>query len=259
MNDIEYQIYGEELQFVELELAPGQTVYSEAGAMVYMSPHIEMSARLDYGNEGGMFKKVISLGKRIVSGESFFVNSYHNTSRDSIEKVAFAAPYPGTIVPIELTKYGHLICQKDAYLCSSAGIDVDISFAKKMSAGLFGGEGFILQKLTGFGTAFIHACGAIHRMYLTEGESLLVDTGCIVAFQESVHYDVEFVGGVKNALFGGEGLFFARVQGPGYIFVQSMPFSRFANKLYESIPQLGGKKVGEGSIVEIGNLGVKGD
>lgn len=220
---IDYKIFGDDMQIVEIELDGGEGVRAEAGAMTYMEDGIEMQTSTD----GGMFKGF----KRMFTGESFFITTYLYNGKGK-GHVAFGAPYPGKIIPLELDHLGGtFLCQKDAFLCSANGIDIDIAFTKKFGAGIFGGEGFILQKLTGDGRAFIHAGGTVIKKVLQAGESLRVDTGCLVAFAPSVSYDIQFVGGFKNALFGGEGLFFAQLTGPGIVYLQSLPFSRLADRV----------------------------
>jgi uncharacterized protein (TIGR00266 family) len=220
---IDYNIIGDDMQLVEIELDPGEGVRAEAGAMMYMDNGIEMQT----GAEGGLFKGF----KRMLTGESFFITTFLHHGRGKA-KVAFAAPYPGKIIPFDLSSMGGtMICQKDGFLCAAKGIDIDIAFTKKIGAGIFGGEGFILQKLTGDGMAFVHAGGTIIERKLEVGQTLRVDTGCLVAFQPSVSYDIQFVGGFKNALFGGEGLFFATLRGPGIVYLQSLPFSRLADRI----------------------------
>ena len=220
---IDYTIHGDDMQLVEIELDPSEGVRAEVGAMMYMDSHIRMQT--DTG--GGIFKGF----KRMLTGENFFITTFFNDGSRK-EKVAFAAPYPGKIIPLQLGKLGgSYLCQKDAYLCSAHGIDIEIAFTKKIGAGFFGGEGFILQRLEGDGLAFLHAGGTIIKKELQHGEILKVDTGCLVAFEPSVNYTIEFVGGFKNALFGGEGLFLAQMTGPGTVYLQSLPFSRLADRI----------------------------
>lgn len=220
---IDYTIIGDDMQLVEIELDPGEGVRAEAGAMMYMEDGIQMQTSAD----GGIFKGF----KRMFTGESFFITTFLHTGRGKA-KVAFGAPYPGKIIPVDLSSAGGtMLCQKDGFLCAAKGIDIDIAFTKKLGAGLFGGEGFILQRLSGDGMAFIHAGGTIVEKNLEIGQSLRVDTGCLVAFQPSVNYDIQFVGGFKNALFGGEGLFLATLRGPGKVYLQSLPFSRLADRI----------------------------
>ncbi len=222
-DNVEYTIFGDDMQLVEIQLDPKEGIRAEAGTMLYMEKGIQMQT----GTGGGIFKGV----QRIVTGESFFITTFLNTNQ-GIKRVAFAAPYPGKIVPLDLTALGgKFICQKDAFLCAAQGIEIEVAFSKKLGAGLFGGEGFILQRLVGEGLAFAHAGGTIIEKDLAAGEVLNVDTGCLVAFAPSVDYDIEFVGGFTNALFGGEGLFLAKMTGPGKIFLQSLPFSRLADRI----------------------------
>ncbi len=220
---IDFTIIGDDMQVVEVELDPGEGVRAEAGAMLYMSDGIEMQT----GAEGGLFGGF----KRMLTGESFFITTFMHTGGGK-GKVAFGAPYPGKIIPVDLAEYGgSFLCQKDAFLCAAKGVDIEVAFTKKLGAGLFGGEGFILQQLTGDGMAFIHAGGTILRRELGPGQTLRVDTGCLAAFSTSVTYDIRFVGGFKNALFGGEGLFLAHLTGPGVVYLQSLPFSRLADRI----------------------------
>ena len=222
-DEIDYKIYGDDMQLVEVELDAGEAVRAEAGAMMYMEDGIEMQT----STGGGIFRGL----KRMVTGESFFITSFLNTARDK-RHVAFGAPYPGKIIPLELAELGgSFLCQKDSFLCAAKGIEIEVAFTKKIGAGLFGGEGFILQRLEGAGRAFVHAGGTIIRRDLQAGETLRVDTGCLVAFAPTVNYDIQFVGGFRNALFGGEGLFLARMSGPGLLYLQSLPFSRLADRI----------------------------
>jgi uncharacterized protein (TIGR00266 family) len=221
---IDYKIFGDDMQIVEIELDPGEGIRAEAGAMTYMDDEIEMQT----STGGGLFKGF----KRMVTGESFFITTFLNNGRGK-KHVAFGAPYPGKIIPLELDKLGgSFLCQKDAFLCAARGIEIEVAFTKKMGTGLFGGEGFILQRLEGEGRAFVHAGGTIIKRELRAGETLRVDTGCLVAFSPSVNYDIQFIGGFKNALFGGEGLFLAKVTGPGIVYLQSLPFSRLADRIF---------------------------
>lgn len=223
---IEYVIHGDDMQIVEVELDPGEGVRAEAGAMMFMDHGIEMET----STGGGIFKGF----KRAFTGESFFITTFLNNS-GNVAKVAFGAPYPGKIIPIDLDEVGGtFLCQKDAYLCSANGVEIEIAFTKRLGAGFFGGEGFILQRLQGDGKAFIHAGGTIIKKELKPGQMLKVDSGCLVALAPSVDYDIEFVGGFKNALFGGEGLFMARLTGPGTVYLQSLPFSRLADRIYSA-------------------------
>lgn len=220
---IDYKIFGDDMQIVEIELDPGEGVRAEAGAMMYMEQGIEMQT----STGGGMFKGF----KRMLTGESFFITTFLNSARAK-KSVAFGAPYPGRVVVLDLSRLGgQFICQKDSFLCAARGIEVDIAFTKKIGAGLFGGEGFILQRLQGNGLAFIHSGGALIEKNLQAGETIRVDTGCLAAFAPSVDYDIQFVGGFKNALFGGEGLFMATLTGPGLVYLQSLPLSRLADRI----------------------------
>lgn len=220
---IDYKIIGDDMQLIEIELDPGEGVRAEVGAMMYMTEGIEMNT----GTGGGIFKGF----KRMLTGDGFFITSFVQGG-NSKGQVAFGAPYPGKIIPLDLGKLGgEFLVQKDGFLCAANGVDIDIAFTKKLGAGFFGGEGFILQKLTGDGLAFVHAGGTIVEKDLKVGETLRLDTGCLVAFEPSVDYDINFVGGFKNALFGGEGLFLATLKGPGKIYIQSLPFSRLADRI----------------------------
>jgi len=242
---IDYQIFGEEMQLVEIELDPGEGVRAEAGAMTYMTQGIEMVTSASGGLMGGL--------KRAITGESFFITSFINRGSKK-QQVAFGAPYPGKIIPLQLKELGgEFLCQKDSYLCSAMGIEVDVAFTKKIGAGLFGGEGFILQKLVGNGLAFVHAGGTIIKKELASGERLRVDTGCLVAFAPSVDYDIQMVGGFKNMLFGGEGLFLAALTGPGLVYLQSLPLSRLAGRIMAAARWGGkGEQSGLSSITNIG-------
>ncbi len=221
-DEIEYKIYGDDMQFVDVALDPGEGVRAEVGAMMYMGEGIEMQT-----STGGIFKGL----KRMLTHESFFITSFLNNGTAK-GHVAFGAPYPGKIVPINLPDFnGQFLCQKDAFLCAAAGIEIEVAFTKRLGAGLFGGEGFILQRLEGDGMAFIHAGGTVIKMNLNDGEKLRLDTGCLVGFALTVDYDIKFVGGFKNALFGGEGIFLATVTGPGVVYLQSLPFSRLADRI----------------------------
>ena len=244
---------GEDLQFVEVELDPGESVVAEAGGMMYMTPGIEMETVFGDGSgqqQSGIMGALLGAGKRLLTGESLFMTVF--TSRGpGKQRVAFAAPYPGRIIPLDLAKLGgEMVCQKDSFLCAARGVSIGIAFQKRFGAGLFGGEGFIMQRLQGDGLAFAHAGGMITTMDLAPGETLRVDTGCLVALQPSVTYDIQFVGKVKTALFGGEGLFFATLQGPGRVWLQSLPFSRLAGRIYAAAPQRGGGRREEGSVLD---------
>jgi len=254
-HEIEYEIKGNEMQFVEITLDPREAVIAEAGAMMMMDNSIKMDTVFGDGSRksGGFWGILEGAAKRVITGESLFMTAFTNTGYVK-QKVAFAAPYPGKIIPIDLRNYGgRIICQKDAFLCSAMGVNIGVVFTKKLGAGLFGGEGFILQKLEGDGMAFINAGGTIVRRSLMPGEKIKIDTGCLVAMTQNVNYDIEFVGGIKNTLFGGEGMFFATLTGPGDVWIQSLPFSKLASRVISAAPQTGGRQVDQGSI--LGSLG----
>ena len=253
-DQIDYAIIGDDLQAVIVTLDPGEAVVAEAGAMMYMQDGISMATTLDTtGRGGGLFDKLMAGGKRILSGDSFFVTLFANEAARRRD-VAFSSPFPGKVLAMELDDWGGtVICQKDSFLCAARGIDVSIAFSRRIGAGFFGGEGFILQRLRGDGLAFVHACGTLHTMELGAGEQLRVDTGCIVAMQPSVDYDIQMVPGIRTALFGGEGLFFARLTGPGRVVLQTLPFSRLADRIIAAAPRAGGARRGEGSV--LGMLG----
>lgn len=256
MDVIDYEIFGNEMQYVEVELDPGEAAIGEAGAMMYMQDGIQMDTVFGDGSQqGGFFGKVLGAGKRLLTGEGLFTTIFHNEGR-SKQRVAFAAPYPGKIIPVHLSAIGGtLICQKDSFLCAAKGVALGIAFQKRLGVGLFGGEGFIMQKLEGDGLAFVHAGGTLKELVLAPGESLRVDTGCVVAFQPTVDFDIQYVGKVKSAIFGGEGLFFATLSGPGKVWLQSLPLSRLANRIILSAPAAGGRSVGQGSVLGAGILG----
>jgi|SRR3990172_11879693 len=254
MHEIDYRIYGEDLQFVEVELDPQEAVVAEAGGMMYMDDGIQMETVFGDGSQqkSGFLGALMGAGKRLLTGESLFMTIFMNQSADR-RRVAFGAPYPGRIVPAHLSELGgELICQKDSFLAAAKGVSVGIAFQKKIGVGLFGGEGFIMQRLQGDGWAFIHAGGMLVERTLQPGELIRVDTGCIVAFQPSVSYDIQFVGGVKSALFGGEGLFFATLRGPGRVWLQSLPLSRLAGRIMAAAGPRGGRE--EGSV--LGGIGL---
>lgn len=255
MHEIDYKIFGDDMQFVEIELDPQEAAVAEAGAMMYMEDGIKMETIFGDGSgqSSGFLGSLLSAGKRLVTGESLFTTVFSNQGAGK-RKVAFAAPHPGKIMPIRLADVGgELLAQKDAFLCAAKGVTLGIAFQKRMGAGLFGGEGFILEKLQGDGWTFVHAGGTLAERTLGPGEILRVDTGCVVAFQPSVDFDIEYVGGVKSALFGGEGLFFTTLRGPGRIWLQSLPFSRMADRILAASPRGGGKGREEGSM--LGGLG----
>ncbi len=254
-HEIDYNIYGEEMQYVEIELDHQEGVVAEAGSFMMMDDGITMETIFGDGSEKdtSILGKIWGAGKRILTGESLFMTAFYNTLSGK-RKVSFASPYPGKIIPIDLTEFrGKFICQKDAFLCAAKGVSIGIEFSKRLGRGLFGGEGFIMQKLEGDGMAFVHAGGTMAKKELRTGDTLRVDTGCIVGFTQDIDYDIEFVGGIKNTIFGGEGLFFAKLRGPGTVYIQSLPFSRLAGRVLASAPQGGGRDKGEGSI--LGGLG----
>ena len=252
---VDYAIIGDDLQAVVITLDPQEAVVAEAGAMMYMQEGVEMGTSLSMkGDSGGIFGKLFEAGKRIVSGESFFITMFANNAGERRD-VAFAAPYPGHVVPMHLGDFGGtLMCQKDAFLCAARGVEVDIAFNKRLGAGFFGGEGFILQKVFADpsdeeAVAFFHAGGSVSKHTLEAGQTLRVDTGCLVAFEPSVDYNIEFVPGIKNKIFGGEGLFYVKMTGPGSVWLQTLPFSRLADRIIASAPSRGGNQKGEGSVL----------
>lgn len=255
MHEIDYKIHGHEMQFVEVELDPNEAVVSEAGSMMFMEDGVAMETIFGDGSKqtGGFMGKLLGAGKRLLTGESLFMTVFQNQGQGK-RRVAFGAPYPGKIIPVHLGEIGgELLAQKDSFLCAAKGVSVGIAFTKRFGAGLFGGEGFILEKLQGDGLAFIHAGGTIYQRDLAPGEILRVDTGCIVAFQPTVEYNIQMVGGIKSALFGGEGLFFATLRGPGKIWLQSLPLSRLAARITAASPKTGRGGREEGSL--LGGLG----
>lgn len=252
MDVVDYEIKGNEMQLVEVELDPGEAAVGEAGSMMFMEAGIEMDTVLGDGSaqqNGGLFSKLLGAGKRLVTGESLFTTVYVNQS-GSKKRVAFGAPHPGKILPMDLRQFGGvLICQKDSFLCAARGVSLGIALQRKLGAGFFGGEGFILQRLEGDGMAFVHAGGTVVRRQLQPGETLLVDTGCVVAYTQDVDFDIQYVGKIKTVLFGGEGIFLARVTGPGQVWLQSLPFSRLASRVFAAAPQAGGRGRDEGSLL----------
>ncbi|MCA6217714.1 TIGR00266 family protein [Ideonella sp. B7] len=257
MDVVDYEIKGSEMQFVEVELDPGEAAVGEAGSLMFMDAGIGMDTVFGDGakSTGGLFGKLLGAGKRLITGESLFTTVYTNQASGK-QRVAFAAPYPGKILPMDLQKLGGmLICQKDAFLCAARGVSLGVYFQQKLSVGFFGGEGFIMQKLEGDGLAFVHAGGTVVRRELQPGQTLLVDTGCVVAFTPDVNFEIQYVGKVKTALFGGEGLFFAKLTGPGTVWLQSLPFSRLASRIFAAAPQMGGSRE-EGSV--LGGFGAGG-
>ncbi len=253
-HEVDYQILGDDMQIVEVELDPGETVVAEAGAMNYMDDGIDFQAKMGDGSEAdeGIMGKLLNVGKRVLSGESIFLTHFTNQTSGK-KRVAFAAPYPGKIVPVDMAKVrNELFCQKDAFLCAAYGTRVGIAFAKRLGTGFFGGEGFILQKLQGDGMAFLHVGGTVIRKKLNN-ERLLVDTGCLVAFTQGIEYDIQRAGNMKSMFFGGEGLFLATLRGEGLVLLQSLPLSRLANRIVQHAPSMGGTRKGEGSI--LGGIG----
>ena len=249
MDEIDYYLHGDDMQFVEIELDPEEAAIGEAGSMMYMEDGIQMDTVFGDGSaqQGGIFGKLLGAGKRLITGESLFTTVYVNKGQGK-KKVAFAAPYTGKIIPFDLGQLGGtMICQKDAFLCAAKGVSLGIAFQKKLGAGFFGGEGFIMQKLDGDGMAFCHSGGTMLKRELAPGETLRVDTGCVVAYTPNVDFDIQFVGGIKTAMFGGEGLFFAVLRGPGTVWLQSLPFSRLASRIFAAAPmrQGGGGRSGE--------------
>jgi len=253
-DEIDYKIIGDDMQAVIVTLDPGEMVLAEAGAMMYMQDGIVMNTTLDPNQQGGgLFGKLMQGAKRALSGDSFFITTFANGANRRRE-IAFSAPFPGKIRAVDLREWGgRIIAQKDSFLCAARGVNVTIAFTKRIGAGFFGGEGFILQRIEGDGLAFLHASGTLHEVRLSGGESLRVDTGCLVAMDESVDYDIQMVPGIKTALFGGEGLFFALVRGPGRVVLQTLPFSRLADRIIAAAPSQGGRRRDEGSV--LGALG----
>lgn len=252
-DQIDYQILGDDIQAVVITLDPGEACVAEAGAMMYLEDGIEMGTSMSMSAQGkGLMGKLFEAGKRAVTGESFFITMFANEGSRRAD-CAFAAPFPGCIVPVELADHGGtVICQKDAFLCGARGVEVSIAFQRKLGVGLFGGEGFILQKITApsrEGQVFLHAGGTVVQRQLARGETLRVDTGCLVGFEPSVNYDIQFVKGIRNKLFGGEGLFYAKLTGPGTVWLQTLPFSRLADRIIASAPSSGGNSQGEGSVL----------
>ena len=246
-DEIDYEIFGDDMQFVEITLDPNEVVIAEAGAMLYMTDGIQMETVFgDPSKQQGFLGKLLDAGKRMVTGESLFLTTFGNVGTQRA-CVSFAAPYPGRIIPMHVDELGgEIICQKDAFLCAARGVQIGIAFQKKILTGLFGGEGFILQRITGDGIAFVHAGGAIHQMALQAGQTIRIDTGCLVALQPSVNYDIRMTGGIKNSIFGGEGLFLATLTGPGTVWLQTLPFTRLAARVLANV---GPRGKGEGSVL----------
>lgn len=254
-HEVDYEIVGDDMQMVQVELDPGESVVAEAGAMTYMEQGINFEARMGDGSEPeqGLFGKLLGAGKRALTGESVFMTHFTNLGRGK-QHVAFAAPYPGKIIPMDLAEIpgNEILCQKDSFLCAAYGTQIGISFQRRLGTGFFGGEGFILQRLRGDGMCFVHACGTIIEREL-KNETLRVDTGCLVAFEPTVDYDIERAGNLKSMFFGGEGLFLATLSGSGRVWLQSLPFSRLADRILAHAPQAGGAQKGEGSL--LGGIG----
>ncbi|MCS3799703.1 TIGR00266 family protein [Niastella sp. OAS944] len=251
-HEIDYKIYGEEMQYVEVELDPGETAIAESGAFMMMDDGIQMETIFGDGAKAntGFFGKLMAAGKRVITGESLFMTAFSNVGQGK-KKVSFASPYPGKIIPLDLMELGgKIVAQKDAFLAAAKGVSVGIEFQRKLGTGLFGGEGFIMQKLEGDGMAFVHAGGHVFERTLQPGELLRIDTGCLVAYTQTIDYDIQFVGGIKNTLFGGEGLFFATLRGPGKVWIQTLPISRLAGRI---LTYGGPRRKEEGSI--LGGLG----
>jgi len=253
-HQLDYQILGDDMQIVEIELDPGETVVAEAGAMNYMDAGITFETRMGDGSQpkGGLMDTLLNVGKRVLTGESIFLTHFTNSGQGK-QRAAFAAPYPGKIVPLNMAEHGgRFICQKDAFLCAALGTSISITLQRRLGTGFFGGEGFILQKLEGDGLAFAHAGGTVVKKVLN-GETLRVDTGCLVGFTEGIDYDIQRAGNLKSMIFGGEGLFLVTLRGHGTVYLQSLPFSRLADRIIASAPRLGGRSQGEGSV--LGPLG----
>lgn len=249
-HEIDYEIFGDDMQIVEVELDPNETVVAEAGAMNYLDDGITFESKMGDGSnpDQGLMGKLLSVGKRALTGESLFMTHFTNRGAGK-QRVAFAAPYPGKIIPLKLSEVGgEILCQKDAFLCAALGTEIGIAFTKKLGAGFFGGEGFILERLRGDGMAFVHAGGTIVKKEL-KNQKLRIDTGCIVAFTGGINYDIQLAGNLKSMFFGGEGMFLATLQGTGTIWLQSLPFSRLADRILASAPRHGGASVGEGSVL----------
>ena len=255
MDVVDYEIKGAEMQFVEIELDPGEAAVGEAGSMMFMEAGIAMDTIFGDGSQqnSGLWGALVGAGKRLITGANLFTTVYTNQSPQK-RRVAFAAPVPGKILPIDLRSTGGtLVAQKQAFLCAARGVSIGLQFQQRLSVGFFGGDGFVMQRLDGDGMAFVHGGGTVERRDLQPGETLLVEAGCLVAYTQSVNFEIQFVGGVKTALFGGEGLFYAALTGPGRVWLQSLPLSRMADRIYKAAPAAGGSRRGEGSI--LGGLG----
>jgi uncharacterized protein (TIGR00266 family) len=254
-HEIDYKIYGEEMQHIEIELDPNETAIAESGAFMMMEEGIEMQTIFGDGSQqqSGLMGKLFSAGKRLLTGESLFMTAFTNIGQGK-KRVHFASPYPGKIIAMNLAEYGgKMICQKDAFLCAAKGVSVGMEFQRKLGTGIFGGEGFIMQKLEGDGLAFVHAGGHVFEKTLAPGEVLKIDTGCVVAYTKEIDFDIQFIGGIKNVVFGGEGLFFATLRGPGKVWIQSLPISRLASRVI-SYGSFGRRKEEGGILGGIGNL-----
>ncbi|MBD3320797.1 MAG: TIGR00266 family protein [Chitinivibrionales bacterium] len=255
-HEVDFEIFGDDMQVVEVELDPEETVVAEAGAMNWMEDGIAFDTKMGDGSrpDSGLLGKLFDAGKRALTGESIFMTHFTNQSPGK-KRIAFGAPYPGKIIPVNMTDLGgELLCQKDAFLCAALGTEVSIAFTKRFGTGFFGGEGFILQRLRGDGMAFVHAGGTIVKKELN-GETINIDTGCIVAFTRGIDYDIHMVSGLKSMFFGGEGLFLATVRGKGTVYLQSLPFSRMADRIIRHAPRAGGSRKGEGSVLgALGNM-----
>ena len=255
-HEIDYKIFGEEMQYIEVELDPGETAMAESGAFMMMDDSVQMQTIFgdgsrQQGSGGGLLDKLFSAGKRLLTGESLFMTAFTNVGQGK-KRVSFASPYPGKIIPLDLMALGgKVICQKDAFLCAARGVSIGIEFQRRLGTGLFGGEGFIMQKLEGDGMAFVHAGGHVFERTLQMGETIKIDTGCLVAYTKDVHFDIQFIGGIRNTLFGGEGVFFATLQGPGKVWIQTLPVSRLASRILS----YASNRKEEGSILGgLGNL-----
>ncbi|MFN7695970.1 MAG: TIGR00266 family protein [Burkholderiales bacterium] len=260
MDVVDYEIKGAEMQFVEIELDPGEAAIGEAGSLFFMDAAIGMDAVFGDGRQqqGGFFGKLLGAGKRLITGESLFTTVYTNGG-SSKARVAFGAPYPGKIIPMDLKQMGGMvICQRDSFLCAARGVQIGIHFQQKIGVGFFGGEGFIMQKLEGDGLAFVHSGGTVVKRTLQPGQTLLVDTGCLVAHTPNVNFEIQYVGKIKTALFGGEGLFLAKLTGPGDVWLQSLPFSRLASRIFAAAPQMGGNREQGGLVGGLAAGGILG-
>jgi uncharacterized protein (TIGR00266 family) len=258
MQQLNYQIIGDDLQAVIMKLTPGQAMIAEPGAMMFMTEGISINTVVSDKPSKGLMDQIFTAGKRLMAGENLFITIFENISGQA-QEVAFAAPYPGKLITLDLKAFGgELICQRDSFLCATRGTDISIAFTKRIGAGFFGGEGLIMQSVKGDGTAFLHAGGTVHELELEARQIIKVDTGCIVGFSAGVDYDIEIIKGFKNVLFGGEGLFYAVLRGPGKVYLQTLPFSRLADRIVASAPRAGGHVTGEGGILSGGQGGLLG-